>query len=88
MTGGRDNRSRAWSRTRMRGALTVALAVVATVALMVAGQDGAVALARVTAVVVAVAAGTTSLVTARRKGDLVGWYVIAVALLVVRLLRG
>lgn len=86
MTGGTGARSRAGSRSR--GALTVALAVIATVALMVAGQDGAIASARVTAAVVAVAAGSASLVTARRKGDLGGWYIIAVALLVVRLLHG
>jgi hypothetical protein len=68
--------------------LTSSLAVIATVALMVAGQDGAATVVRVTAAVVAVIAGATSLVTGRRKGDLVGWYVIAAALLVVRLLRG
>jgi serine kinase of HPr protein (carbohydrate metabolism regulator) len=76
------------SRRRARRVLTGTLVVLATVGLLVAGQGGAPVALRLTAGGVALVAAATSFAVARRKGDLAGWYAIAVALLVWRLLRG
>ena len=74
------------SQRRTRRALTAALVVVATVGLLVAGHGGAPVGVRLVAACGGLVAGAISLVTARRKGDLLGWYAIAIALLLLRLL--
>lgn len=59
---------------RARRSITVLLVVVATVALFTVGVAGA--------------AATPSLVLAKKRGDLAGWYVLTTGVMVLRLLTG
>ncbi len=73
---------------RARRSITVLLVVVATVALFTVGVAGQDPVIRWIALAVAGAAATPSLVLAKKRGDLAGWYVLTTGVMVLRLLTG
>ena len=68
-----------------RRIVVTALAVVTTLAALVAGAATTMPALQVTALGVAMGAGTVSLVLAQKRGGLLGWYAITAAVLVYRL---
>lgn len=75
-------------RGRIRQSVVVLLAVVATLGCCVFGVTGQTPTIRGVAGVVTVAAVAGSLVLARKRGNLVGWYVAASGVAVLRVLFG
>jgi hypothetical protein len=64
------------------------LAVITTLALLVVGVEDQSLPVRGLASVAAVGAGVVSVVLARSRGNLVGWYLIAVGVVIIRVLAG
>ncbi|WIB26257.1 hypothetical protein [Curtobacterium sp. MCSS17_015] len=64
------------------------LAVITTLALLVAGVEDQSLPVRGVASVTAAGAGGVSIVLARSRGNLVGWYLIAVGVVIIRVLAG
>lgn len=71
-----------------RQGLVAFLVVVATVALFTVGVAGQDPVIRWIALAVAGATATPSLVLARKRGNLAGWYVLTTGVMVLRLLTG
>lgn len=86
MTGEADAGS--LGRGRIRQAVVSLLAVVATLGCCVVGVTGQGLTIRGVAAVVTVAAMAGSLAFARRRGNLLGWYVAAAGVALLRVLSG